>query len=143
MIKRKRLAIHCVDPEVAQACGLQTSYAFDSEQSYYDDLAVSRFAVTTRRGGWDCLRHYEIAAAGAVPCFKLLGTKPAACAPHGLKAGVNCISYSSWPDLQEQLNALDINSIQYQRLLNASGNWVRHYTTTAVAQRLLDAVLSQ
>ena len=141
--KQQLLASHCVDPEVAQACGLHTSYAFASEQSYYDDLAASRFAVTTKRGGWDCLRHYEIPAAGAVPCIKQLETKPAACAPHGLEAGVNCVCYQDWPDLQSKLSALDSNPTKYERLLKASSDWVRQYTTTSAAQRLLDAVLTE
>ena len=138
--KQKRFASHCVDPEVAEACGLHTSYAFASEEAYYDDLAASRFAVTTKRGGWDCLRHYEIVAAGALPCFRQLETKPAASAPYGLQPGVNCVSYQSWPDLQEQLQGLESNLTQYKRLLFAAGHWVRQYTTTAAARRLLDAV---
>ena len=138
--KRQRLATHCVDPEVALSCGLHTSYAFASEEAYYDDLAASSFAVTTKRGGWDCLRHYEIAAAGALPCVLHLEAKPATCAPHGLKAGVNCLSYQDWSDLQDQMDALEANPMQYHRLLQASRVWVRNYTTIAAAQRLLDAV---
>ena len=141
--KQQRLASHCVDSDVAEACGLHTSYAFASEQAYYDDLAESRFAVTTKRGGWDCLRHYEIAAAGAVPCVKQLDAKPLASAPHGLQAGLNCLSYRSWPDLREQIDDLDTKPICYERLLKASQDWVRYYTTTAAAQRLLDAVLAR
>ena len=141
--KRQRLASHCVDPEVARACDLHTSYAFSSEQAYYEDLAASRFAVTTKRGGWDCLRHYEIAASGALPCVRRLETKPAACAPHGLQAGLNCVSYQDWSDLQEQLAVLDANPTCYQRLLKASGDWIRDYTTTAAARRLLDAVMAR
>ena len=141
--KQQHLATHCVDPEVARACGLHTSYAFASEEAYYDDLAASRFAVTTKRGGWDCLRHYEIAAAGALPCVRELDLKPASCAPHGLQPGVNCLSYKNWNDLQHQMTALDSNPIQYERMLQASGNWVRNFTTTAAAKRLLDAVLAQ
>lgn len=141
--KQQRLATHCVDPEVALACGLHTSYAFASEEDYYDDLAVSRYAVTTKRGGWDCLRHYEIAAAGTLPCVLQLEAKPATCAPHGLQAGVNCLSYQDWSDLQEQMDFLDHNPLQYQRLLQASADWVRDYTTVSAAQRLLDAVLFQ
>ena len=125
---------------MAQACGLHTSYAFASEQAYYDDLAASSFAVTTKRGGWDCLRHYEIAAAGAVPCIKHLETKPAACSPHGLQAGVNCISYRSWSDLRQQMEALDADPAGYQQLLEASREWVLQHTTTASATRLLEAV---
>ncbi|MDM7958596.1 MAG: hypothetical protein QUV04_02415 [Synechococcus sp. WH 8007] len=139
-IKRQRLATHCVDTEVAQACGLHTSYAFASEQAYYDDMASSRFAVTTKRGGWDCLRHYEIAAAGAVPCVRQLETKPSACAPHGLQAGVNCLSYQSWPDLQTQIVALEADPIGYQQMLVASREWLHQHTTTAAAHRLIEAV---
>ena len=140
--KRQRLASHCVDPEVAEACALHTSYAFASEQDYYDDLAASRFAVTTKRGGWDCLRHYEIAAAGCLPCVRQLETKPASCAPHGLQAGVNCVSYQDWSHLQVQLDDLDANPTHYQRLLNAAGDWVRINITTVAAQRLLNAALA-
>ena len=142
-LKQQRLATHCVDPEVARASGLHTSYAFASEDAYYDDLAVSRFAVTTKRGGWDCLRHYEIAAAGAVPCVRQLQAKPATCAPHGLQAGVNCVSYHNWFDLQKKLDVLEANPNLYQLMLKASGDWVRHHTTTRAAQRLLDAVLAE
>ena len=141
--KQKCLASHCVDPEVAEACGLHTSYAFATEEAYYDDLAASRFAVTTKRGGWDCLRHYEIAAAGALPCVRQLVTKPDSCAPHGLKPGVNCVGYQDWPDLQEQLRSLEVNPMHYQRLLHASRHWVHDYTTTAAARRLLTAVSAQ
>jgi len=140
--KKQRLASHCVDPEVAEACGLRTSYAFVSEKAYYDDLAVSRFAVTTKRGGWDCLRHYEIAAAGALPCVRQLETKPATSAPHGLQAGLNCLSYQHWPDLEEKMSALDANPEVFHRLLSASQRWVRHHTTSNAALRLLDSVLT-
>lgn len=140
--KTQRLASHCVDPEVAQVCGLQTSYAFASENAYYQDLASSRYAVTTKRGGWDCLRHYEIAAAGALPCFRDLQEKPDTCAPHGLLPGVNCVSYQNWTDLRAQLDSLDSNPTYYSRLLNAAGVWIRSYSTTAAAKRLLDAVMS-
>lgn len=138
--KKQRMASHCVDTEVAQACGLKTSYAFESEKEYYDDLASSRYAVTTKRGGWDCLRHYEIAAAGALLCFRQLGSKPDSSAPHGLHAGLNCVSYQDWAHLKEQLDVLDTNPMQYERLLMASMDWVSHFTTTASALRLLDAV---
>lgn len=140
--KYQLFANHCVDPEVAGAFGLQTSYAFSSEEAYYKDLAASRYAVTTKRGGWDCLRHYEIAAAGSLPCVRDLEVKPPSSAPHGLKAGVNCVSYQTYIDLKEQVDALEANPCQYQRLLQASWDWVQKYTTKAAAKRLLDAVLS-
>lgn len=138
--KCQYLATHCVDIEVAKACDLHSSYAFASEDDYYDDLSASLFAVTTKRGGWDCLRHYEIAAAGALPCIKQLEAKPISCAPHGLRPGVNCISYQDWSDLESQLSTLSANKPYYKRLLYASSVWVRTHTTTSAAQRLLNTV---
>lgn len=142
-IKQQRLATHCVDPAVASACGLNSSYAFHSEKDYFDDLASSRFAVTTKRGGWDCLRHYEIAAAGSLPCVLNLEAKPFTSAPHGLQAGVNCLSYQNWSDLRNQIEKLENNQTEYLRLLQGSSNWVRSFTTNAAAQRLMSAVFSQ
>ncbi len=47
---------------------LQT-YTYDSEADYYQDYSRSCFAYTCKKGGWDCLRHYEIIAAGCIPYF--------------------------------------------------------------------------
>lgn len=136
--KRQDFATHCVDPEVGAALGLPGSYAFTSEEAYIADLAASRFAITTRRGGWDCLRHYEIAAAGAVPCFRRLEAKPSACAPHGLRAGSNCLSYRDWPDLRRQLAGITPET--YARLRRGARAWVGEHTTVAAARRLLRLV---
>ena len=46
-----------------------STYIFDDEESYYNDYAKSLFAITMKKGGWDCLRHYEILAAGCLPVF--------------------------------------------------------------------------
>lgn len=136
--KTREFATHCVDPEVGAALDLPAHYAFTSEEAYYANLAASRFAITTRRGGWDCLRHYEIAAAGAVPCFRRLEDKPTICAPHGLRAGLNCLSYRDWPDLREQV--AQIPPAAYARLLQGAQTWVSQHTTIAAARRLLGLV---
>ena len=36
----------------------------------------SMFALTSKKGGWDCLRHYEILAAGCIPIFEDLDSCP-------------------------------------------------------------------
>lgn len=45
------------------------TYIHQDETSYYEDYRRSYFAVTTKKGGWDCLRHYEILANGSLPVF--------------------------------------------------------------------------
>jgi hypothetical protein len=133
--KTKLLPRHIVDIEVrSQLENSQSNYAFSSQQDYFDDLAEARFGITTKRAGWDCLRHYEIAAAGTVPCFRNLQQKPALCAPHGLNAD-NCVVYTSAADLNMQLQTMGID--HYQNLLAASHAWVQQHTTVQAAARLL------
>lgn len=45
------------------------NYGYDQEEEYYHQYADSYFGITTKKAGWDCLRHYEILASGAIPFF--------------------------------------------------------------------------
>jgi hypothetical protein len=137
-VKQKLFATHIVDAEVAKHLpGSSTVGVFATEAEYYNDLQVSRFAVTTKRAGWDCLRHYEIAANGCVPCFRDLDQKPATCAPHGLSRD-NCVVYHDHDDLQRQIGSM--SDAQYERLQAASLKWAHENTTIERAKQLLRAI---
>lgn len=134
--KTKLLPRHIVDDEVRRELkDAQSNYAFINQQAYLEDLAQARFGITTKRSGWDCLRHYEIAAAGTVPCFRDLQQKPPLCAPHGLSAD-NCVIYTSATDLNTQLQQMSKD--RYLNLLAASHAWVQQHTTVQAAARLLE-----
>lgn len=45
------------------------TYIYEMEEEYYQDYQRSYFAITRKKGGWDCLRHYEILANGCIPYF--------------------------------------------------------------------------
>jgi hypothetical protein len=55
-----------------------TTYTFDKykENEYNDMYRKSRFAITKMKGGWDCLRHYEILMNGCIPLFENLNDCP-------------------------------------------------------------------
>jgi hypothetical protein len=128
---------HIVDPEVAEAVGASVAKPFETQDEYYADLRASRFGITVKREGWDALRHYEIAAAGAIPCFRHLTAKPPRCAPHGLIDGVNCLAYDDVAALQARIAAL---STEQERALRAQTlAWARDHTTRAEAARFLAA----
>jgi hypothetical protein len=127
---------HIVDPELAARVGGQGDYAFNDEADYRRDLQRSRFGVTVKRAGWDALRHYEIAACGAVPCFRRLDRKPVTCAPFGLDVG-NCIAYKDADDLLTQIGTLDEGC--YAALQAGALAWAAANTTVARAQELLKA----
>jgi hypothetical protein len=135
--KTKDFPEHVVDAEVAERVGAASSYAFADEAAYYADLRRSRFGITTKRGGWDCMRHYEVAASGCVVCFRQLPSKPPTCAPHGLDAS-NALTYDDADDLMAKLEALtpaDERELQERAL-----TWARDNTTRAVAGRFLRAL---
>lgn len=49
--------------------GNASTYIYKTEAEYYNEYKQSLFAKTTKKGGWDCMRHYEIIACGAIPYF--------------------------------------------------------------------------
>jgi hypothetical protein len=135
--KTKDFPEHIVDGEVASRIGHSTSYAFADEAAYYEDLRASRFGITTKRGGWDCMRHYELAASGCVLCFRALDEKPASCAPHGLDR-TNCVVYRDADDLFAQLQSLDEERVR--DLQKRSLAWARASSTRSLAKRFLGAL---
>lgn len=44
-------------------------YKYDNENDYYNGYKKALFAITRKKGGWDCMRHYEILANGCIPIF--------------------------------------------------------------------------
>ena len=58
--------------------GDTSNYLFGAgdEADYYNMYRQSMFALTSKKGGWDCLRHYEILAAGCIPIFEDLDKCP-------------------------------------------------------------------
>jgi hypothetical protein len=46
-----------------------STYIYNTEADYYAQYQESVFAVTTKKAGWDCMRHYEIIANGCIPYF--------------------------------------------------------------------------
>lgn len=57
--------------------GDMDTYIFkDKEKEYNDMYKKSRFAITKKKGGWDCLRHYEILMNGCIPIFENLKNCP-------------------------------------------------------------------
>jgi len=49
--------------------GNNSTYIFNNEEEYYNEYKQSYFAITTKKSGWDCMRHYEILANGCIPYF--------------------------------------------------------------------------
>jgi len=46
-----------------------STYAYGTEESYYDMYQTAYFSYTSKKGGWDTLRNYEIISNGSIPFF--------------------------------------------------------------------------
>jgi hypothetical protein len=134
-IKTKLFPCHIVDPEVVSRIpDSKITYAFADEVEYYADLQTSKFGITTKKAGWDCLRHYEIAANACVPCFRDLDKKEDTCAPHGLNE-TNCIIYRDFDDLMQKIEC--ISDEAYSTLQANALQWAHQNTTVIRAKELL------
>lgn len=49
--------------------GQLETYIYQEEEPYYYDYQRSYYALTCKKAGWDCMRHYEILANGCIPYF--------------------------------------------------------------------------
>jgi hypothetical protein len=49
--------------------GEQRTYIYKTEEEYYHGYQESYFGMTIKKGGWDCMRHYEILANRCIPYF--------------------------------------------------------------------------
>jgi hypothetical protein len=135
--KTQRFPAHVVDGELQALIGGSRGYAFTDEAAYRADLGAARFGITVRRAGWDCLRHYEIAASGTVVCFRDLDRRPPRCAPHGLVDGLNALGYRDGAGLLRRLDALA--PAEERRLQEAALAWVQRQTTRRRAAEVLAA----
>jgi hypothetical protein len=134
-VKTKLFPSHIVDPELRLELGIGgENYTFSTEADYYADLSSAKFGITLKRGGWDCLRHYEIVLNHAVPCFRTLGDKPETCAPHGLNSK-NCITYNSVDHLLHKCGSLSPED--YFSLQQEGQKWIKEQTTSFRAAQFL------
>lgn len=115
-------------------------HKFDVENEYYDDLSRSWFGLTCKKGGWDCLRHYEIIASGALLLFRDYEKKPKKCSPQDMP----CFSYSSLDELNCIMNELVVNNKPtngYIKMINNQRNWLYSVgTTVSRAKYIVDTI---
>lgn len=113
--------------------GNLSTYVYNNEKDYYEDYQKSYFALTKKKAGWDCLRHYEILANGCIPLFDKIENIPSNTMVHFPKEILKQV-YAE--DLYNKFN-LDI----YTYFANLLHKWtVDHLTTSAMARYVLNVI---
>ena len=85
-------------------------YSFSDYGSYLSEYQHSKYGITIKKGGWDCFRHLEILASGAIPLMPDVAKCPEWAMFHYPKATLaqvvdkfsrgEEISTESWSDFQ-------------------------------------------
>jgi hypothetical protein len=130
--------------------GNLSTYIYENEKDYYNEYQISYFAKTTKKGGWDCLRHYEIIANGCVPYFPNIEDCPEQTLylfPKDLIIEGN-ILYKKFIDFNiTNSNIIDSNIIdtvimlEYNNLIKKLLSYLKqHLTTTSVAKYILNKI---
>lgn len=102
-----------------------STYIYKDESSYYKGYQEAVFGRTSKKCGWDCLRHYEILANGCIPWFTDLDKCPSATMTHFPKQLVLDAMHSKTPtDFIPRL-------LEYTK---------KHLTCRAMAQYIFDTV---
>ena len=115
-----------------------STYIYNNEEDYYDEYKKSYFAITKKKAGWDCLRHYEIMANGCIPYFIDIEKCPIniiSLCPKNLFLKGNLL-YEKLKHKNE-LSTKDINeyNILQKELLEYTKN---HLTTLKMAEYILE-----
>jgi len=140
-VPEKSQAFGTVIPSFMEQPSFST-YIFDNEKDYLKDYGKSFFGLTWKKGGWDCLRHYEIMAAGCVPYFVDLQR----CPPHTLKwlpknllLQVLSMEHVDFRNLHIDMEKFDFDL--YNETANKCLNHTkRHLNTEVMAKYVLETI---
>lgn len=125
--------------------GKQETYIFNEhdEAEYARNYRASYYAYTWKKAGWDCLRHYEILASGALPFFPDLASAPptvlSLLPKEMLLEGMMLPGVPS--AIGEQINHEVFPREEYYTIACKALEYTRRYLTTkAIAQYVLDTM---
>jgi hypothetical protein len=111
---------------------LQTyKFGFENELDYRRLYSTAYFAITTRKGGWDCNRHYEIISSGAMPFFDNLdgvGNHTLSMLPKSLLYAAQAILGVNRQNLSINHKLFDLS--HYNLLLHRLLYYAKHRLTT-------------
>ncbi len=120
--------------------GKLDTYIYTEEADYYKDYQHSYFAITCKKAGWDCMRHYEILANGCIPYFIDIDK----CNPNTMcflpreliKEAMN-LEGVSFPHIDHS----KFNKEKYYEILQKLMDHTKHYLTTRnMAEYVLNTV---
>ena len=121
--------------------GESSTYVYTEEAEYYKDYQRSYYVITRKKGGWDCMRHYEILANGAIPYFvgiEQCDEETLPLLPKELIKEAMHLRGVLYTQHQVQINLRTFDRERYYEILQQLLDYTRnHLTTRKMAEYLL------
>jgi len=115
-----------------------STYIYHTEEDYYNEYRKSFFAITCKKAGWDCMRHYEIIANGCIPYFKDIDQ----CPPNTLYLFPKMLILKGNQLFEKVMKESTINVMEYDQLQNAFMEYMHtHLTTKKMASYILSKLM--
>jgi len=114
-----------------------TTYIYDREQDYYQQYNQSCIAITGKKQGWDCLRHYEILGSQCIPWFvNLEHCPPQTCTtlPKHLLLALNTVLKTNAPEIL----STHYRDWYWDLFFKIQQHFQQYCTTEALAKYILD-----
>jgi hypothetical protein len=129
---KKRLLAHIIPGDLS-------TYIYKTEEDYYQGYKDSYFGITTKKAGWDCMRHYEILANGCIPLFQNIWNIPPNTMVNFPKEICNATNVLYCELLDKELDDDDRSRLNahIEDLLIYTRT---HLTTTRAAQNILEKI---
>lgn len=105
-----------------------SGYIYETEKEYYQNYQEAYFGTTHKKGGWDCMRHYEILGNYCMPYFPDLSECP--------KYTLTNFPKNEILEANQIYNTGEITD-RYYELLNIVFNHTKQYLTTIASARYL------
>lgn len=120
----------------------KSTYIYTTEEAYYKQYADSYYAATMRKGGADCLRHYEIMSQWTIPYFRCLESIPTTIMQFlprpELLLAKEMIDYMNLnPSKRDPKILIDLWGYLIEPVMKALRD---HLTTTAMATYIFDSI---
>jgi len=118
------------------------------EEEYHKNIQTHRFGHSQKKGGHDCLRHYEILAAGAVPVLQDLEHMPPSILttlPKAMMMDAKKLFAEPWDDTEDGAGTLPgasgVSPHFYEAMVSELLNYTaKHLTTEVAARKILDTM---
>jgi len=129
---------------ISNSSSYETGYLYSDEETYYKNYTNSYFALTKKKAGWDCLRHYEILMNGCLPLFSNLHNLPKNIMIHWdkelLKESLDLFWDFRIHKKDFDLNAKNISDSVYNELRN---KLVDNLKTNLTTENMFNYILSK